>query len=222
MRLSTDDRPRGVFVTGTDTGVGKTVVSALLLAAASSLGPTYYSKPVQTGDDDDTRTVSALTGLPCVEPAYRLPLPAAPVRAASDAGIELDFQRLLRAARSGEGFAVVEGAGGVLVPLGPGRVIADLISAVALPAVVVASTRLGTLNHTLLTVEALAHRGIPVLGVVLVGPPDPGLAALLDGLLPPGLTVIAEVSPAPALTRPWVTAEGERCFAALLRTWAEA
>jgi malonyl-CoA O-methyltransferase len=161
---------RGVFVTGTDTGVGKTVVSACLAAALRA----RYWKPVQTGTelgDDDTATVARLAALPAdrVErPRYRLHAPLSPEAAGRREGVipSLDDFCL----PEGAGPLVVEGAGGVLVPLGGGAVMADLIRRLDLPSLLVARSTLGTINHTLLSVEALRRRHVPLLGVVMVGP----------------------------------------------------
>lgn len=165
---------RGVFVTGTDTGVGKTVVSAALAARYVGAGPVRYWKPVQTGieHDDDTRTVEKLTGASALHAGVRLPRPLSPHLSARLAGQPIDVTGLIATAHalpSSPGF-VVEGAGGVLVPLTDDTLVIDLLRQLALPAVVVARTTLGTINHTLLTLEALRARGIPVAGVVLNGP----------------------------------------------------
>lgn len=201
----------GLFVTGTDTGVGKTVVSALLCAA---IGPrARYYKPVQTGDEDDTATVQALAGATVLAPAYRLPLPAAPLRAAEAARRTLHLSHMVAGARGAEGFLIVEGAGGLLVPVTRTETTRDLIAALGLPALVVAPTRLGTINHTLLTVEALRSRNLPVAGLVLNGPPDPGLVEVLHQFLPPSVRVVAEIEPAPELRPGWVAEMGPRAFA---------
>ena len=203
----------GFFVTGTDTGVGKTVISALLMAA---LGPrAAYYKPVQTGDDDDTETVRELSGGFALPVGLRLPLPAAPWRAAIAAGVQIELSTLVARAVTPCDWLVAEGAGGVLVPLGPGLLMRDLISALGLPALVVARTQLGTINHTLLTVSALVQRGLPVAGIVLNGPPDPGLTEILHACLPQDVRVVAEVGPAPALTRAWVHRTAAAAFGPL-------
>ncbi len=162
---------RGVFVTGTDTGVGKTVVAAWLTRALDA----DYWKPIQAGleDETDTATVRRLTGLPHErfhESAYRLEAPLSPHEAARREGIviELDRIRLPAADR----LVVVEGAGGVMVPINDRAFMADLIARLGLPAVVVARSGLGTINHTLLTLESLEARGVAVAGVVMNGPPN--------------------------------------------------
>jgi len=163
-----------VFVTGTDTGVGKTVVSACL---ARRWGAAYW-KPVQTGlaqERGDTEIVAWLAGLPpdrVHPPRYCLAAPLSPEAAGEleDVVIRLaDF-----ALPQGSTPLVVEGAGGVLVPLGGGASMSDLMAAFGLPVVLVARSGLGTINHTLLSLEALRRRGIALSGVVMVGEPNAG------------------------------------------------
>lgn len=163
--------PRGVFVTGTDTDVGKTVVSAVLARAWDA----DYWKPVQTGraeSEGDTATVARLAGLPPERlhpPAYALARPVSPHLAAADEGARIDLSpiALPQSARR----IVVEGAGGALVPLNERETMIDLMVRLALPVVVVAPNRLGAISQTLLTLEALRARGLAVLGVVLTGAP---------------------------------------------------
>jgi malonyl-CoA O-methyltransferase len=162
---------KGVFVTGTDTGVGKTVVSACLVLA---WGADYW-KPVQTGldeDEGDTAVVARLAALSPERlhpPAYALGPPVSPHLAAERAGVEISLERLAPPASPRP--IVIEGAGGALVPLNPQASMADFAAALALPVVVVAADRLGAISHTLLTLEALHRRGLGVLGVVLIGGP---------------------------------------------------
>ena len=160
-------QPRYV-ITGTGTGVGKTVIAAAL---TSALGGDYW-KPVQAGLDGptDTDTVRALTGLPDDRfhaEAYRLVAPAAPLHAATDEGITIDPDRLEPPATSRP--LVIEGAGGLMVPLTPKFFMIDLFERWNLPVILVASTALGTINHTLLSIEALKARGVPLLGIAFVG-----------------------------------------------------
>jgi dethiobiotin synthetase len=157
----------GFIVTGTDTDVGKTVFAAALTAHLDG----WYWKPVQAGLDDggDAQRVARLSGLApdrILPEAYRLTTPCSPHRAAAIDGVELDFDRLaLPEPRP----LVVEGAGGVLVPLTDSVLMADLFADWALPAIIVARTTLGTINHTLLSIEALRARGIAIWGVAFVG-----------------------------------------------------
>lgn len=153
-----------VFVTGTDTDVGKTLVSAWL---CRHFGCDYF-KPVQAGLLPRTDSEWVKTHVNChTHPeSYRFREPASPHYAARLEGQSLSLAQIRLPAVPR---LVVEGAGGVLVPLGEGRTMLDLIRALALPVLVVASTRLGTLNHTLLTLQALRSQGIPVAGVILNG-----------------------------------------------------
>ena len=164
----------GVFVTGTDTGIGKTVVSACLVQRWTA----SYWKPVQTGlaqESGDSETVAALAGAPQARihtPRHRFQAPLSPEAAAAAEGQAValgDFQLPGEAAP-----IVVEGAGGVLVPLGGGAMMTDLMARLGLPVLLVARSTLGTINHTLLSLAALRARALPVWGVVMVGPDDPG------------------------------------------------
>ncbi len=170
----------GVFVTGTDTGVGKTVVSSLLVASLRLVAKTGYWKPVQTGieQDDDTREVRRLArcnATEVVDAGIRLPCPLSPHLAARYAGRTITMSELLRFGEllEEDRFWVVEGAGGLLVPLNDGETMADLIAALQAPVLIAARSGLGTINHTLLTLEGLRRRSLPVSGVVLVGDPNP-------------------------------------------------
>jgi dethiobiotin synthase len=165
----------GVFVTGTDTGVGKTVVAAALLAAAPPELNLGYWKPVQTGDEDDANLVADLVGADraasVVGPAAHFALAASPHHAAEVEGSHVDVSGLLKAAEAlGPRPFLVEGAGGWMVPLNRRELWPDFVEAVDLAVLVVASTRLGCINHTLLTLSAVGRRA---LGIVLVGPADP-------------------------------------------------
>jgi dethiobiotin synthase len=179
---------RGVFVTGTDTGVGKTAVCAALMHRYRSVRPgsdatgtiVRYWKPIQTGveRDDDTRDVRHLGGCSAREilrDGVRLRRPLSPHLAARLNGVRIDVQTLLDALAEQPPSSrwIVEGAGGVLVPINESQLMTDLMVRLALPVVVVARTRLGTINHTLLTLEALAARALAVAGVVMVGRRNP-------------------------------------------------
>ena len=169
---------RPLCVVGTDTEVGKTVVSALLTRALCRRGPTRYWKPVQTGDDCDTTTVCALAPEAQADaPAYRFPRPASPHHAAESAGAVINMAHLDAAyeeerARA-EGALLVELAGGLLVPLVGATTNLDWIATQRPRLVLVARTGLGTLNHTLLSLEALKARGLEVEALFLVGEEHP-------------------------------------------------
>lgn len=159
-----------IVVTGTDTGIGKTVFAAAL---AGALGASYW-KPVQAGLDEptDAATVAALSGLAAeriLPEAYRLATPCSPHCAAAIDGVTIDPARL--ALPDVEGPLVIEGAGGVLVPLTDTFTFADQFASWNLPIVLVARTALGTINHSLLSIEALRRRGITIRGIAFVGDP---------------------------------------------------
>ena len=171
--------PRGVFVTGTDTGVGKSVVSATLFHRYREGRTLRYWKPIQTGieSDDDTATVARLAGCDDREifgQGVRLPRPVSPHLAARLAGHAINVDQLIAVFDRDDCDArwIVEGAGGVLVPINDHETMADLMAQLGLPVVVVARTALGTINHTLLTLEALRLRALEIAGVVMVGPQD--------------------------------------------------
>ncbi len=166
-----------IVVTGTDTGVGKTIVSAALAALTPG---SVYVKPAQTGDDDDAATVARLSGAQTHTLAY-YPDPLAPATAARRAGMRpvtpariAEFVRGLDADT-----VIVEGAGGLLVQFDDdGGTLADVAELLDAPVLVVARAGLGTLNHTALTLEAIAARGLRCEGVVIGSwPREPDLAA---------------------------------------------
>lgn len=179
---------RGCFVTGTDTGVGKTAITAALAYYLCEHGVSVgVMKPIETGigPDDESRSdaarlraaAGAMDALDLISP-YRFPDPVAPLAAARRTGktIELDrimhaFGRLASASRP----IFVEGVGGLLAPLSESFETADLIRSLQLPAIVVGRAGLGGINHTMLTLEALARRNISVLAVVLNSPCSNGL-----------------------------------------------
>jgi dethiobiotin synthetase len=171
---------RGLFVTGTDTGVGKTVVSAALLCRYALA---RYWKPIQTGieSDDDTAEVRRLVGKTHDrDEGVRLRNPVSPHLAAKQAGIQIDIETLTEWAADSEDAWIVEGAGGVLVPVNETQTMANVMLSLGLPVVVVARTTLGTINHTLLTLEALRGRSLQVAGVVMVGEPNPDNRAAIE------------------------------------------
>lgn len=172
---------RVLAVTGTDTDVGKTVVTAVIAAGQLSLGRTVaVVKPAQTGvgpsDDGDLAEVRRLAGEVSVHEGVRLPDPLAPDTAARLAGAPLpslaDQQELVGAVARDHDVTIVEGSGGLLVRLGDGFTLADVVSSYDVQWVVVARSGLGTLNHTELTVRALRDRGEKVRGVVVGSWPE--------------------------------------------------
>lgn len=163
---------RGIFITGTDTEVGKTVVSAALAAALLARGePVRAVKPIATGSPPPGQD-AALLGLAAGHPPLVLRCllePCAPDRAARMAGERLSLDELVAGTQGlvGDAFGVVEGVGGWRVPLTPTHDLADLAQALGLPVVVVAANRLGVLNHALLTVDAVQARGLKLAALVL-------------------------------------------------------
>ncbi len=159
---------RAIVVTGTDTGIGKTVFAAALTGV---LGGNYW-KPIQAGLDDgsDSARVAELAGTPperVLPEAYRLNTPCSPHFAAEIDGVTIDPDRLTPPMTKRP--LVIEGAGGVLVPVTRNLLYADLFARWRLPVVLVARTALGTINHSLLSIEALRSRGVPILGIAFVG-----------------------------------------------------
>jgi len=158
----------GFIVTGTDTDIGKTVFAAGL---AGALGAHYW-KPVQAGVDPegDKERVAALSGLPpshILPEAYRLTTPASPHLAARIDGIAITAERL--ALPKVDGTLVVEGAGGLMVPVSESLLMIDLFALWGLPVILCARTGLGTINHSLLSIEALRTRAIPIAGIAFIG-----------------------------------------------------
>lgn len=159
---------RALVVTGTDTDIGKTVVAAGLVGALDA----DYWKPIQAGLDGETDREAVMRLAPCDATRahaeiYRLSTPASPHRAAALDGIEIDTARLTPPHSTRP--LVIEGAGGLMVPLTPRELQIDLFARWCFPVVLVASTRLGTINHTLLSIEALRARALPIVGVLFTG-----------------------------------------------------
>jgi dethiobiotin synthetase len=165
---------RGVFVTGTDTGVGKTVVAGAICAACSV--PVAALKPVVTGLDeppgewphDHVLLARAAGGRQTPEEVapYRFGAPVSPHYAAELAGETIEPARILAAA-SGHELLICEGVGGLMVPITTGYLVRDLAVDLGLPVVIASRTGLGTINHTLLTIEGARAAGLGVAGVVM-------------------------------------------------------
>jgi dethiobiotin synthetase len=159
-----------IVVTGTDTGIGKTVFAAALTGALGA----YYWKPVQaglepdgTGDGDAVARLSAQPRSHILPEAWRLATPCSPHRSAEIDGVTIDPDALTPPQVDGP--LVIEGAGGALVPITRTVTFADVFGRWNLPTVLVARTELGTINHSLLSLETLRRRGVPVLGIAFVG-----------------------------------------------------
>jgi len=171
----------GFIVTGTDTGIGKTVAAAALVAL---LGARYW-KPVQSGLEEETDSEAVLrlagTGPSDILPeAYRLQLPASPHISAAAEGIEIDPAKLHAPPASSDGRPlIIEGAGGLLVPLTFDTLLIDVFAHWRRPIVLCARTALGTINHTLLSVEALRTRRLPLAGILFIGDDEPEVRATI-------------------------------------------
>jgi dethiobiotin synthetase len=152
-------------VSGTDTDIGKTVFCAGL---ASMLGARYW-KPVQAGTPGDSETVAELAGVEIVPEVYRLKLAASPHQASAEEGIVIDPDLLVPP----DGPVVIEGAGGLMVPLTRTILFLDVFARWQLPLILCARTRLGTINHTLLSIEAIRARNIPLHGIAFIGDANP-------------------------------------------------
>jgi dethiobiotin synthetase len=148
-------------VTGTDTDIGKTVFAAGLCAF---LGARYW-KPVQAGIPGDRETVAELAGVETLTEAYWLKLPASPHQAAAAEGIIINADAL----RPPDGDVIIEGAGGLMVPLTRQTLFLDVFARWQIPLILCARTALGTINHTLLSIAAIRARSIPLQGVAFIG-----------------------------------------------------
>jgi len=189
---------RGLFVTGTDTGVGKTRVATALVHALCASGVVVrVRKPVESGcieragerwpADGDAlqRAAGSVEPLSTVCP-LRLAAPLSPERAAAREGVSLTLDSLREACTAGvaaDDFLLVEGAGGLLSPIAAQALNADLAVALGMPVLLVAADRLGTINHCLLTVEAIRARGLELAGIVLntiIEPAEAGIDNAAD------------------------------------------
>ena len=180
---------KGYIVSGTDTGIGKTTVAAMLLLALDAL----YWKPIQSGiqDGTDRERVQALTHLPAerlLPERYVLSQPLSPHRAAELDGVAIEPKTL--AMPAAERTLVIEGAGGLMVPITRHFLQIDLFSEWELPVILCARTALGTINHTLLSIEALRSRRMRLHGLIFVGDDNPD-----------NIRTIAEISGARVLGR---------------------
>ena len=157
-----------IVITGTDTGIGKTVFSAGLAGLLDG----FYWKPVQSGLDDETdsEVVARLSGLPAgrvLPEVYRLKMPLSPHRSAEIDGVAIEAAKLSLPDLPGP--LIIEGAGGLMVPLNRQTRFIDVFQEWQLPVILCARTALGTINHTLLSIEALRARSIPLIGVAFIG-----------------------------------------------------
>jgi dethiobiotin synthase len=186
--------PTRFFVTGTDTGVGKTFISAILTLGLKA----HYWKPIQSGvrEGTDTDWIRQTTGLPAehfLPEAYSLTEPLSPHAAADLDGVEIELSSLRLPHWQPGDRLIVEGAGGLMVPLNREFLIANLIEQLNLPVLVVARSGLGTINHTVLTVTELKRREIAVLGVVMNGALNPSNRSAIERYA--SVPVLAEIEP---------------------------
>jgi dethiobiotin synthase len=207
---------RGLFITGADTNVGKTVLSAAVLQRFRHVGTLRYWKPIQTGieQDDDTAMVKRLSGYldsEFLDKGVRLPRPVSPHLAAQLSHTEIRTRHLLDLLpKQGPDCRwIVEGAGGVLVPINGGEFMIDFMRQLGLPVLVAVRSSLGTINHTLLTVEALRARKLKIAGIVMIGEPNSDNRRAIEQY--GNVDVVGEMPWFSSLTkntlREWATAE---------------
>jgi dethiobiotin synthetase len=191
-----DKVPKTIFITGTDTGVGKTLVSAILLAGLNG----YYWKPIQSGLEEmtDREWISENTGLPKThffDETYKLTQPLSPHSAARHDGIRIDLDSFIMPDVPESEHLIIEGAGGVMVPLNERHLMIDVMKRLAAPVLLVCRSSLGTINHTLLSLEQLRREELDVLGVIMNGPRNPENREAIEHY--GRIKVLAEVEPLP-------------------------
>jgi len=186
--------PPAFFITGTDTDVGKSVVAAILTLGLKAA----YWKPVQSGNEPSTDTdwiksATELDNRHFFSERYRLTNPLSPHEAARLDNIQISLHDFALPDSQGFPHLVIEGAGGLMVPLNESDLMIDLLQQFAVPALLVSRSTLGTINHTLLSLQQLRQRNIPVLGVIMNGPRNPANKQAIEhfGQVP----VIAEIEP---------------------------
>ena len=185
--MNTPFNRQSLFITGTNTGVGKTTVTGALLLALQQRGHSVaVIKPIETGfdpnkkDQSDTGLLRSLVStVPSWEEIclYPYETPLAPLACARHSGISIDFTRILdhwRRVSDEVSFVLIEGAGGLLAPLTPTQTTKDLIAELQVPCLVVGQTSLGAVNHSLLTIESLHKSGLSTRGIILNETTDPG------------------------------------------------
>lgn len=193
------------FVTGIGTGIGKTLVSAVLSRALQA----DYWKPIQCGslehsDSDEIRCLSPGT---IVHPeTYRLKTPASPHFAAQVEGVKISISQIRPPTTATT--LIVEGAGGLMVPINEDELLIDLIIALKAKVVLVSENYLGSINHTLLSIEALNTRQIPITGIIFNGPSTPSTEQII--LKRSGLSVIAQLEKVEQLNSSQVTMWAEK------------
>jgi dethiobiotin synthetase len=191
--------PARLFISGTDTGIGKTLVSAMLLSGIYA----RYWKPVQSGltDITDTEWVKKHTGLDASRfftETYRLKSPLSPHESAALEGTHIDLEQFVIPQVSQDETLLIEGAGGILVPLNEKALMTDLMKRCNAPVILVARSGLGTINHTLLSINQLRQENIEIFGVVMNGPLNKSNREAIEHFS--GVKVIAEVEPMEQIT----------------------
>ena len=185
------------FLTGTDTEVGKTVICAWLMVHYQY----HYWKPIQSGmDSPDTKAIQKITGFDnsfFFPPAYELQQPLSPHESAQRDGIKIELANFLLPRQ--ETKVIVEGAGGILVPINEKHFIVDIIKKLKLPILLVARSGLGTINHTLLTVSELKKRNLPLLGIILNGKRNQSNREAIEKYS--GVSVVSELEPLKTLDK---------------------
>jgi dethiobiotin synthetase len=204
------DLPQRVFITGTDTAVGKTVTAAVLVAGLRA----EYWKPIQSGLEEitDTEWIRQKTGMPkeLFHPeTYRLQRPLSPHASARAEGARIDLEAFHLPPRSSRRL-VVEGAGGLMVPLNERDFMIDLMKKLDLPTILVAGSRLGTINHTLLSLEQLRRYDLEILGVVLNGPKNAGNKEAIEYY--GDVAILAEIEPLETIDPAGLKRVFKRCF----------
>jgi dethiobiotin synthetase len=191
-------KPKALFVTGTDTNVGKTIVSAILTLGTNG----KYWKPIQTGSDIDRVWIKDKTQLSdehFLPETYKLTAALSPHAAAEIDGITITTSQIKLPTQLNGKMLIVEGAGGLMVPINRQDFMADLIKGLELPTVLVARSSLGTINHTLLSLRLIRQMRIPLLGVVLNGERNRGNKMAIEKY--GRVEVVAEIEPLASLDK---------------------
>jgi len=188
---------RNIFIAGTGTDVGKTIVAAIITQKLEA----DYWKPIQAGNlyDTDTMTVQRLVSNAISSfhhETYRLQVPASPHDAASQEEIRID-EDAIKAPQTDQAL-IIEGAGGLMVPLNEQALVIDLIKKFNAEVVLVAQNYLGSINHTILSIEALKQRNIPVTGILFNGRPYPSGEDFITGYT--GISKIGNLAPVEKIT----------------------
>lgn len=216
MAIINNPFPSRIFVTGTDTGIGKSLISAILMAGLNGV----YWKPIQSGLDGitDTEWIREKTGLKDNHfhpETYTFRLPLSPHASAKHDGIIIDLETFILPVINESDHLIIEGAGGIMVPLNESQFMIDLMKKLNTPILLVASNSLGTINHTLLSLEQLRRNGLDVIGVVLNGPRNSINREAIEHY--GGVKVIAEVEPMQVIDPRSLKDRFNNCFRACFK-----